>query len=201
MENTRIVILDFETSGLNPFHDDIIEIGAKVYDNSENYSTLVIPKSLNPISEKIRSITNITNKMLKHQGKRWDIACKEFMEWLQNIFKENTVNILVSHNGETFDFLYFRMMLKQMKEEFNLSFDRKIIYVDTMLLTRRLIPNRFTYSQQSFCKSYGITNHSEHRAMGDVIALEEIFKRCVESLQKKDATMNLVNLEAYCKLL
>jgi DNA polymerase-3 subunit alpha (Gram-positive type) len=201
MENTRIVILDFETSGLNPYHDDIIEIGAKVYDNPETYSTLVIPKSLNPISEKIRSITNITNQMLKHQGKQWDTACKEFMEWLQNIFKENTVNILVSHNGETFDFLYFRMMLKQMKEELNVSFDRKIVYVDTMLLTRRLLPNRFTYSQQSLCKSYGITNHLEHRAMGDVIALEEIFKRCIESLFKKDSTMHLVNLEAYCKLL
>ena len=35
---TEIIILDFETSGLNPYHHDIIEIGAKVLGSDNEFS-------------------------------------------------------------------------------------------------------------------------------------------------------------------
>ena len=38
------IILDFETSGLNPYHDDIIEIGAKVLNTDKSFQCLVKPK-------------------------------------------------------------------------------------------------------------------------------------------------------------
>ena len=40
------VILDFETSGLNPYHDDIIEIAMKVMDSDIQFTTLIKPKSI-----------------------------------------------------------------------------------------------------------------------------------------------------------
>ena len=58
----NIFILDFETSGLNPYRDDIIEIGIKKYMGDESYQTLVIPESKNLISDQITRITNITNE-------------------------------------------------------------------------------------------------------------------------------------------
>ena len=57
------VILDFETSGLNPYHDDIIEIAMKVMDSDNQFTTLVKPKSNECISDEISSLTGITNKM------------------------------------------------------------------------------------------------------------------------------------------
>ena len=51
------VIFDLETSGLNPYHDDIIEIGAKVLNTDNSFQCLVKPKSNRPISKKITEIT------------------------------------------------------------------------------------------------------------------------------------------------
>ena len=48
-----VIILDFETSGLNPYCDDIIEIGAKVFNTENVFQCLVKPKSGKLISEKI----------------------------------------------------------------------------------------------------------------------------------------------------
>ena len=53
------VILDFETSGLNPYHDDIIEIAMKVMDTDNQFTTLVKPKSNECISDEISSLTGI----------------------------------------------------------------------------------------------------------------------------------------------
>ena len=39
------VIYDFETSGLSPYNDDIIEIGAKCIDNNVSFQSLVIALS------------------------------------------------------------------------------------------------------------------------------------------------------------
>ena len=54
------LILDFETSGLNPFHDDIIEIAAKKLRSADSFSTLV--KSKKTLDKKIVEITKITEK-------------------------------------------------------------------------------------------------------------------------------------------
>ena len=42
-----VVFLDFETSGFNPYHDDIIEIAIKLMNNDKSFSTLVHPQSNN----------------------------------------------------------------------------------------------------------------------------------------------------------
>ena len=41
MENT--FVLDFETTGLNPYHDEIIEIAIKPYGKKEIYTKLTKP--------------------------------------------------------------------------------------------------------------------------------------------------------------
>ena len=54
----QTVILDFETSGLNQYHDDIIEIGAKVFNGDNKFSVLLRPKSNEMISPEITSLPN-----------------------------------------------------------------------------------------------------------------------------------------------
>ena len=48
------ILLDFETSGLNPYHDDIIEVAMKNMDTDDEYTSLLRPKSNECISYFIR---------------------------------------------------------------------------------------------------------------------------------------------------
>ena len=69
-----VIIFDLETSGLNPYHDDIIEIGAKVFQEDNSFQMLLKPKSGRPISKKITEITGITNRDLRANGQDWKNA-------------------------------------------------------------------------------------------------------------------------------
>jgi len=192
---TEIIILDFETSGLNPYHDDIIEIGAKVLDSDKKYSCLIQPKSNEIISETITSLTGISNKMLKKEGLKWQKAYQSFNEWLisvkdkrqycKSVFQSSKI-VIVSHNGESFDFLFLKRMFNDLHK---LGLEtipiHDIIFIDTLLLSRRLISNRSSYRQGTLCSFYKINFEGSHRAFNDVIALEQLFKIFAELLNKE----------------
>ena len=201
---TEIIILDFETSGLNPYHDDIIEIGAKVFESEKQFSTLIQPKSNEIISETITNLTGISNKMLKKEGLKWQQAYQSFNEWLlsirnqsqycQSVFQSPKITI-VSHNGETFDFLFLKRMfndLNQLGVETIPIHD--IIFIDTLLLSRRLISNRSSYRQGALCSYYKISFEGSHRAFNDVIALEQLFRIFADLLSKElDSKLDILD--------
>jgi len=189
-----VIIFDLETSGLNPYHDDIIEIGAKVYGSDNSFKCLVKPKSNRPISKKITDITGITNKILREEGKEWVNAYTEFYNWIfeisNNALKLDDKVTIVSHNGLTFDFIFMKKLFKDLSVESG-SASRwfyetlpQFIFVDTLLLSRRLLPGRSYYSQPAIAKTFQILIDNAHRAMGDVIVLEQIYMKLMEELLK-----------------
>ena len=110
------IILDFETSGLNPYHDDIIEIGAKLKDKDVTFSTLLKPKSGRPVSKRITEITGISNSDLRKSGKPWQSGYVDFFNWIIKNINTSSVNAVVSHNGTTFDFIFLKRLLNELKE-------------------------------------------------------------------------------------
>ena len=171
------IIIDFETSGLNPYHDDIIEIGAKVLNKEESFQCLVKPKSNRLISKKITEITGITNRTLRNDGLHWRNAYTEFYNWLLSNLVLDDKNAIVAHNGTTFDFIFLKKLMNDLMEFENiLKFEKcKIYYIDTLLLSRKILPKRTYYSQPSLCKSFNIEIIDAHRALGDVLCLEQIY--------------------------
>ena len=184
------IILDFETSGLNMYHDDIIEIAMKEMGTDNEFTCLVHPKSNELISSRITQITGITNKMLFLEGLPWEEAYCQASDWLQEITNGEKVCI-VSHNGEVFDFISLRRMLRDVKQlqerQRKIINPDKIIFIDTLLLAKRLISGRDYYNQNSLCKTLDIEVVGCHRAMNDVLALEKLFN---ELIQKLNAELN-----------
>ena len=169
------VLLDFETSGLNPYHDDIIEIAMKELNTENKFTALVRPKSNELISDEITRITGITNKMLVKQGRQWEDVYRDMNTWLLSLNKDKSKISIVSHNGEGFDFIFLKRILKDLTSmnirPLNIN---NIIFIDTLLLAKRLIPKRYSYKQKTLCQSFNITTEGSHRAMNDVIALEKL---------------------------
>jgi len=174
-----VIIFDLETSGLNPYHDDIIEIGAKILKEDCSFQMLVKPKSGRPVSKKITQITGITNRDLRANGQSWEQAYSEFYNWLFENTKDKENITLVSHNGDTFDFVFFRRMLNDLStlvDKVNIDVE-KINFIDTLPLSKRLYPNRTYYNQPSLARTFSIIVDNAHRAMGDVIVLEQLYSR------------------------
>ena len=56
--------IDFETKGLNPYHDEIIEFAIKKYNSELRITSLVKPTRTIMIPQKITEITGITSEMI-----------------------------------------------------------------------------------------------------------------------------------------
>ena len=174
-----VIIFDLETSGLNPYHNDIIEIGAKVLDSEKTFSCLVRPKSNRLIDKKITEITGITNRTLRAEGKQWLQAYNDFYNWLVENLEKDEKNAIVSHNGEAFDFIFLKRILNDLRKNNKLSIDihdrYELNYIDTLLLSKRLLSDSYTFKQESLCKYFNIKIDISHRAMNDVLNLEQFF--------------------------
>ena len=145
------VIYDFETSGLNVYKEDVIEIGAKCVENGLTYNTLVIPLSKKGLTPKITEITGITNELLKKQGKKTLQAFLEFFNFLQGIYEQYNEITLVAHNGLSFDDLFLRRMQRYVQGEGHTEFDEmfeNIVYIDSLLLSRYIHHNRRGHSMK-----------------------------------------------------
>ena len=198
-------ILDFETTGLNPYHNEIIEIAIKKFNSDKVYSDLVKPKLENGryVSDKITSITTITNHDIHERGITQIQACINLFTFIKENTDPETPIYLIAHNGTTFDFIYLMMLVRRYKEyciESDITFldvlqlYNRIVYIDTLLLSRFLLPRRQYYSQKSLCITYKIEQLNAHRAYGDVADLEKISTLMVsEYLQKNN--INLIKIQ------
>ena len=196
------VIYDFETSGLNVYKEDVIEIGAKCVETDKVYNSLVIPmilaKAKQGLPSKITEITGITNDLLKKDGKKTLQAFLEFFNFLQDVYDQYNDITLVAHNGLSFDDLFLRRMLRYVQGEGHTEFDEmfeNIIYIDSLMLSRYIHPTRRYHSMKDLCGLYNVTNESAHRAMGDVNALVEIWSHLIKHVKQLHADCSGTHLK------
>lgn len=190
----NLYFLDFETTGLNQYHDEVIEIGIKKFDEENEYTTLVVPENGNGIhykyvSKKITEVTGITDKDIIDHGISPEEATFGMYKYIVDTCDEGPI-YLIAHNGLSFDFIFFKRLIhkyitaeKQRTRSTSIDLDiiNRIRYHDTLLMARYLIPND-RVSQPVLCKRYNVKNEKEHRAMGDVDSLIKLYKILCEQL-------------------
>ena len=186
------VIYDFETSGLSPYKDDIIEIGAKYVENEATFETLVIPLSKKGISSKITVITGITNDLLR-EGTRTLEAFINFFTYLIEIYTSYGGLTMVAHNGLQFDDIFLRRMHRYLQGEGYTQFDvmlDNIIFIDSLMVCRYIHPTRRYHNMKDMCSLYNIQNISSHRSMGDVNALSKLWKYLTDHLKQNHSDVS-----------
>ena len=182
----NLFFLDFETTGLNPYFNDPIEVAIKKYNSNNYYKSLIIPKLYNIhytyIPPKIEELTKITNELIHEEGKDKMKVTHELFEFIKENSDRGPIYI-IAHNGLPFDFI----ILKKLMNEYNLfnkknltqRFLNRIKYIDTVLFAKLFLQEEYV-KQSNLCRKFNIINDSEHRAMGDIIALEKIYIKLCE---------------------
>jgi DNA polymerase-3 subunit alpha (Gram-positive type) len=186
INNNNIIYFDFETTGLNPFCDKIIEYAfikenGQPNDNMErkiDYITSLVNPNVK-LSQKIKDITKINDSMLT--GKQTiNKKIKKINKFLEDAKGKK---YLVAHNALAFDKIFLNENLKLIDENYDYS---NIIYIDTLLLARKLLPNlNGGYSMFNLSKYYNIES-GNHRAINDTLSLRLLFHKLVETMEEKN---------------
>lgn len=109
----RLLLIDFETTGLNHELDRITEMGYLLRDTEQKkplleFSTMVWDMTYPPISPQITKLTGITKEMLEEFGK----TPSEVFAGLDSVCIKHKPNYFVAHNARAFDakFLHSELM-------------------------------------------------------------------------------------------
>ena len=161
-----IVVLDFESTGLNTGKAKIIEIGAvKLQDGTviDSLEQLVDPGQ--PVGPKITEITGINDAMLEGQPKAEE-ALPKLLEFIGDL-------PIAAHNAH-FDASLLKAELKRL----GLTFDHPVM--DTLSYARKLYPDLKSFRLAALCKHLGVSLKNAHRAVHDATATALCLKRMFE---------------------
>lgn len=181
------IVLDFETTGLSPQVDRVIEIGAvKVVSGEivDRYQTLINPRFRIPSF--ITQITGITNQMIASAP-----DAKSAMNELRNFVGELPI---LAHNASFDSRFYFAEMQRlghQVQNEFFCS----------LLLARRILPELKGHKLQDLCSHFDVINSEAHRALADVVATHRVFTGICQLIkeQARVSDLTLPLLQKICK--
>ena len=163
----REIVLDTETTGLDPFNGDkIVEIGCVELENhlptGRTYHQYINP--MRSMSEEVIAVHGLTEEFLSDKPVFKDIA-DDFLAFVGEDAK------LVIHNA-AFDMKFLNAELS-FADKPQLSYDR---VVDTLIIARKKFPGS-RVNLDELCKRFGVDNTSRtlHGALLDSELLAEVY--------------------------
>lgn len=181
MDNTQLKDLEFtaidiETSGLNPYENEILEIAAIRFDRDKilhTYNFLVKPNK--PLQINAQIVNGITYKMLENARSLDDIL-PEFLKFIKG-------SALVIQNSE-FDLSF--LLLEAQKRRLDIP---TLPVFCTLNLTRKTFPELKKFNLVSLREFFTIermntssVRHSFHEALDDSFAAMKVFIHCIDKL-------------------
>ncbi|MBS0009873.1 MAG: GIY-YIG nuclease family protein [Bacteroidales bacterium] len=160
-------IVDIETTGGSPKRERITEIAVYIFDGEkicDEFCSLVNPERSIPYY--ITNITGITNEMVEDAPRFYEIA-KQLVEITEG-------KTFVAHNAG-FDYSFIRQEFK------NLGYSYQRPLLDTLSLSRKLLPAYRSYSLGNLCRELGIEINGRHRASGDAMATVKLFELLLQA--------------------
>ena len=172
----RYIAFDVETTGLSPYNNRIIEVGAVLFEKGipvKKYGTL-INANVN-ISSAASSVNHITNQMIKDAPSEIEVYTN-LIDFLGDALQEKTV--ICAHNAK-FDMDFLSETFKR------LGYNAKICYVDTLSLSRSLVKGLANYKQDTVANYFNLYNSDAHRAESDAEICGSILWKLLEIMEKE----------------
>lgn len=174
MSRGKAVVLDLETTGLNPRTDKIIEIGALLVEDGavkDTFSTLVSPgRRLLP---QTTEITGITDVMLEHAPVFSEIA-EKLLAFLGEY-------VLLGHSIIS-DYAFLKKALVNEQPK-GFTFERNGL--DTLKIARRFLPAEQKKALPALTAYFQIP-HEPHRALADAQATFLLYEKLWELYEAEE---------------
>lgn len=181
-----MLVFDFETTGLSPFTNNIIEIGALLLKNvggifeiEEELSVLI--KQEEPLDPKITEITNITDEMLHKDGIS---ELEAFLLFDQLMSKQP---LLVAYNI-SFDYGFLTTLYRRYKQQHNFFITNDMLDVMAIYKDRHPFPHRL----ESASKTYNVYRDDAHRALEDVKMTYDVLMKMQQEKDHLNAYVNVI---------
>lgn len=175
----KYAVIDIETTGGQPRHDKIIEIGIILYDGQkeiDRFESLINPGiAIPPI---ITRLTGITSMMVADAPMFYEVA-RQVVEFTKDA-------VFVAHNVR-FDYNFIR-------EEFarlGYTFSRKQLC--TKRLARKSIEGLRSYSLESLIHHFQIKVKHRHRALDDAYAASIVLDHVLKQQDHQAMAMDLIH--------
>lgn len=160
---------DFETTGLYPATDRIVEFGAVRFTGAnviESFERLANPGM--PISQDAAVVSGIADADVA-KAPPVELVVPEFLSFLGD-------TVLLAHNAP-FDLGFLRAALQALGHG---EVGNPVI--DTQVLAMKAFPRRRSYGLQNLAAELGLPPNRAHRALDDAMMCMRLFLRCVDEL-------------------
>ena len=175
LDDCAFAVVDVETTGMRVVGGDrITEIAVAVVHGERReivFESLVNPER--PIPRAIRSITNITNEMVR--------GAPRFTEVAEALLGVLAGRVFVAHNAR-FDWNFVSAELQRSRD---LRLDGSRLC--TVRLARRLVKGVRSCGLDNLCRFFGFRNEARHRAAGDALVTAELLWRLLRLAREEGA--------------
>ncbi|ARJ23163.1 3'-5' exonuclease [Bacillus sp. ISL-8] len=175
------VVIDFETTGFNPYNDKIIQVAAVKYRNHEMIDQFV--SYVNPersIPDRITSLTGITNYRVSDAPTIEEVL-PLFLAFLHT-------NAIVAHNA-SFDMRFLKSNVNMLGLP-----EPKNNVIDTVFLAKKYMKHAPNHKLETLKRMLGI-RLSSHNAFDDCITCAAVYQKCaaVEEEGKRKANKEVLD--------
>ena len=187
LNEQKWIAIDIETTGVNPWKYEIIEIGAVIFSTKngiENQFSILI-KTIHKQDPKSKAIHNITDEETELQG----VSEKEAIEKFINFLPKEAA--MVFHNAP-FDISFLKTTMLRNEIELPTNY-----YYDNLYLSRLYFPDRESHSLQNLKEELSIDVNASHRALPDAYATAKIFLHTLN--QHANELTSSVKLQKFMK--
>ena len=186
----NLIVLDTETTGINPAKEEIIELAAVrlvqrsgQLEYAEEFDDLIRLSDGRHLSQEIVNLTGISEQMLLAQGVSKSESCAHLMRMLQV-----PRPLIVAYNAQ-FDLCFLYYFLQRYGDP-NVLKGVKMLDALTIYKDRRPYPHKLANAVDA----YGLITQNTHRAVDDAKATVEL----LQAMQEEEDDLNrYINLFGY----
>lgn len=163
----RFVLIDLETTGLQPDRDEIIEFGAIRVDGDKETEFNCLVRPAGPLPKTIAELTGLTDRVLQEQGIAMEQALEQFLTFIGR-------DRLVGYNL-SFDMAFLRAACQRVGR--SMPANRSM---DLLNLARRKVIDVNNFKLTTLAAHFALPQQDSHRALADCRLMKELYTKLNE---------------------